>query len=505
MSEEANSAVQVVLASEGTYPFSSGGVGTWCHQLCDGLHDVDFTLLSVTATSESRWHYVRPQSIRRVVQVPMWPGEEPAIFLQTGPYSRVMRRRWATSPSRVASEFVPPLRVVLREVFHGGVPIEALIDAFVEMGVYLRKFDYKSSMQARPTWHAFLDAIASFAPTTDADTEQTKIGDVITCARWFYNMMMPLAVTLDGTTVFHASCASPCALPGVVARRLEGTSFLLTEHGVYLRERYLAISETDFSPVTKRFLVGLAVAVARACYATADVIAPVASYNTRWEFPWGAPRDRVRVIHNGVDVERFRPAPPIRRSRPTAVAVAHVYPLKDIETMIRATDVLRRREPGARVVVYGALDKDVDYVSRCRALVRDLGLQDHFELAGPHSNPPTMFHAGDVSVLSSISEGFPYTVLESMASGVPCIATDVGGVREAIGDTGIVVPARDPHALGEALASLLTQHDRRRQLGERARARAVAEFTVSRQLERYRALYDELHEATIERESRGAA
>ena len=81
-------------------------------------------------------------------------------------------------------------------------------------------------------------------------------------------------------------------------------------------------------------------------------------------------------------------------------------------------------------------------------------------------------------VLSSISEGFPYTLIEAMISGRACVATDVGGVAEAIGDTGLVVAPRDPDAMASACLELLRDHPRRRALGALARQRALQYFTV---------------------------
>jgi len=92
-------------------------------------------------------------------------------------------------------------------------------------------------------------------------------------------------------------------------------------------------------------------------------------------------------------------------------------------------------------------------------------------------------------VLTSISEGFPYTLIEAMTCGRPCVATDVGGVSEAIGDTGIVVPPREPAALAKACVRLLKDHELRRRLGMAARARALEMFTVDRAISTFDEIY----------------
>jgi glycosyltransferase involved in cell wall biosynthesis len=497
------------MATEGTYPFSGGGVGTWCHQLCEGLDAYEFSILAITGDTQAVWHYPRAKRVRRVIQVPLWPGEEPALYLRPGRYGDVLRMRLRTTNDEVARGFLPSLRTFLQEVFVGGVPAPALLEAVVDMGSFLRRHDYKETLRAPATWEAFREASDAFCETDlGRSVETPRIAEVTMCARWFYNMMMPLGVDLDGdAALFHATGATPSALPGIVARHIDGLPFLLTEHGVYLRERYIAVSSSFYSPMQKRFLIGVAAAIGRACYATADLITPVAAYNQRWELLWGAPKDRVRVIYNGVDPGLFRPGPkpPSCAGRPTAVAAARVFPLKDIETMIRAVAIARQRLPDLHVNVYGSLAADVPYVEKCRALIEELGVGANFELAGFHAKPAEIFLEGDISLLSSISEGFPYTVLESMSCGVPCVATDVGGVREAIADTGSVVAPRDSAAFADAMVDLLIDNDRRRELARRGRERLVSEFTLSRQLASYEEVYRQLARAAAVTPTRRAA
>jgi glycosyltransferase involved in cell wall biosynthesis len=484
----------VVLATEGTYPFGGGGVGTWCHQLCGGLRGFSFTVLAVTGTPHATWQYERLGAVRHVMQVPLWPGEEPATFLTPGPYARTLRRRWRTTSDVVAREFVPPLRTFLREIFEGGRDIDEVLGALVEMGLYLRTYDFKATMRERVVWEAFQEAAQRAQRASSAGAAELALDELTICARWFYNMMLPLAAHIGEADIFHATVAASCALPGIMARAIEGVPFLLTEHGVYLRERYIAVSSSGYADLQKRFLIGLASAVSRACYRTADLVTSVASFNKRWQIPWGAPADRVRVVYNGVDTKRFRPgiAAASPDGRPTLVAAAHVYPLKDVETMIRAVAVARVRVPDVRLHVYGSKSVDPGYVTKCEAIIEELDLSDHVELRGLHPNAAQIFWGADLSVLSSISEGFPYSILEAMASGVPCVATDVGGVREAVGDTGVVVPPRHPEALGTAVADLLLDNDRRRDLARDALDRVVSQFTLQHQLEGYQSIYDEL-------------
>ncbi|MEO6496440.1 MAG: glycosyltransferase, partial [Solirubrobacteraceae bacterium] len=197
---------------------------------------------------------------------------------------------------------------------------------------------------------------------------------------------------------------------------------------------------------------------------------------------------------NGIDPRMFTPGPkpPATAGRPVVVAAARVFPLKDIETMIRSAVVARAAIPDVLYLVYGSLDADLPYVERCRALIAELGLDGTFEFAGHHAKPADLYNEGDISALSSISEGFPYTVLESMACARPVVATDVGGVREALDGYGILVPPRDHVAFGEAVVTLLANSDLRARMGRQAREAVLARFRISHSVGAYRELYERL-------------
>jgi glycosyltransferase involved in cell wall biosynthesis len=95
-------------------------------------------------------------------------------------------------------------------------------------------------------------------------------------------------------------------------------------------------------------------------------------------------------------------------------------------------------------------------------------------------------------MLSSISEGFPFSIIEAMSCGRTTVSTDVGGVSEAVGDTGLVVPPREPEKLAAAALTLLKDDERRLKLGELARQRVIDRFTLRRSVDNFRTIYQEL-------------
>lgn len=480
----------ILLCTEGTYPYLGGGVSTWCDILCRELDDHDFTLFAVTGEPEVRLRYELPPNVRAIVHVPLWGAREPGDhILATVATTELRARRRRTTEPAVEAGFVGLLARLLAAIDDAADEDDGRL--FWELWRWFAVHDWRATWKSSATWEAFS---ADAATRWDSSTGEPTVLDVGTAMRWLSNYLLPLSAPIPETDVVHATIAGFPGLAGIVAAHERGTPYLLTEHGVWVRERYLSISTGPFTPYAKRFLMGLSRYVARVNYRVADVISPVTEFNRRWELPYGAPPERIRPIANGVDPGLFSPQPKPAHTarRPVVVAAARVFPLKDVETMIRSAAVVRRSLPDVQFLLYGSLDADVPYVERCRALIADLGLEETFVFAGHHAKPAELYNEGDLSVLSSISEGFPYTVLESMACARPVVATDVGGVREALEGYGILVPPRDHVAMGEAIVLLLRDDELRSRMGRQAREVVLARFRTAHSVGGYRDLYAEL-------------
>jgi glycosyltransferase involved in cell wall biosynthesis len=149
---------------------------------------------------------------------------------------------------------------------------------------------------------------------------------------------------------------------------------------------------------------------------------------------------------------------------------------------------VREKVPNAKCLIFGS-GTDETYMQDCLKARHRLGLSDSVAFMGFTTETPKAFNSGDVVALPSVSEGFPYALIEGMACEKASVATDVGGVGEALGDSGILVPPRDSIRLGEALSLLLTDTWQSRKLGLAARDRILREYTVSKFAEADREVY----------------
>lgn len=204
-------------------------------------------------------------------------------------------------------------------------------------------------------------------------------------------------------------------------------------------------------------------------------------------------------IPNGFDVTALHPDPALRRDARSELGVpdgaivigmvARFDPQKDHPNFIRAAALLARRRADVRFVLCG-LGAGPENAGLLHELAEH-GVRDHFHLLGRRSDVPRVMNALDVCTLSSgYGEAFPLAIGEAMSCGVPCVVTDVGDSGFLVGDTGRVVPPRDPAALAGAWETLAClDRDARQRLGLAARARITQHFTLARAVEQYTELY----------------
>jgi len=224
---------------------------------------------------------------------------------------------------------------------------------------------------------------------------------------------------------------------------------------------------------------------------------------------------RAVVIPNGFDTARFKPQPDARvrlcrelgidPARTLVGMIARNHPMKDHGNLVRAAGLLRERGCDVHLVLIGS---GVDPANRelCE-LIGALGLEGRVSLLGERGDVPALIAGLDLVALSSAwGEGFPNVLGEAMASGVPCVATDVGDCTWVLGPHGIIVPPRQSEALAIALGRLIDLgSDARRQLGQAGRARIIQHFSIHEVVRQYEALHLQVGAAQTRRRPRPSA
>jgi len=216
----------------------------------------------------------------------------------------------------------------------------------------------------------------------------------------------------------------------------------------------------------------------------------------------GYAREKMIIIPNGFDLKSFRPDPAARREVRAMLGVDDTTPLlgmcgrfdpqKDHHNFLSAAGILHTLFPDAQFVLWGnGMDRENLLLS---AWIAGEGLENNVHLLGFRTDSSRLDAALDVATLSAAyGEAFPNVIGEAMASGVPCVVTDVGDSASIVGPTGRVVPPRDPHALAAAWADLLNlPWEKRLELGQEARQRVADCFEIAQIARSYAVLYREM-------------
>jgi glycosyltransferase involved in cell wall biosynthesis len=474
------------MLTEGTYPHVHGGVSTWCDQLVKGMPEVDFHIVSLTGSGREPVTWELPPNVYAHTSVPTW-GPRPGRTRP--PYGRA-RRRFSETYERFLLSFLDPgshadFGESLNEL--AGLARDGRLSAALRTESALRSLMWIWTMPHLPT--------AAARPT---------VHDALTATDLLEHALRPLGVRIPEDSVAHAVSSGLATLPALAARHLDGVPFLLTEHGIYLRERYLGYRQGAQRWPVKAFMLGFYRELNSYGYRAADLITPCNQYNRRWEERGGADADKIRTVYNGVDPAAFPHAGP-EPEIPTLSWCGRIDPIKDLETLIRAYAMVRAELPETRLRLFGPVPPGGEaYRTRLEKLAAELGVTDGLTFEGRITEVWRAYAAGHVVMLSSISEGFPFSIIEAMSCGRTTVSTDVGGVREAVGDTGLVVPPREPEKMAAAALTLLKDDQRRSDLGELSRQRVIDRFTLRRSVDAFRTVYkelageDEVYEPTLE-------
>jgi glycosyltransferase involved in cell wall biosynthesis len=487
--------VDVVLLLEGTYPYVRGGVSSWVHQIVSALPGVSFHLafLGSRKIDYGPSAYESPPNVRGMsVHYLFDPGTE------NGP----VHHKSKEIPFDVVARFHDSLRTtdsstpvdpdLLREVLgtmgrDGGVNLDDFLRS--DRSWDRIRESYERECPDGPfieyfwtirTMHAALFGIAEFAET------------------------------LPKARSYHAVSTGYAGFLGALLQRRHGRPLILTEHGIYTKERKIDLAAAERiagdgasgGGFGRRMWIRFFEGLGRITYGASDPVIALYEGNQRRQLQDGAAKERARIIPNGVDVDRFRPLRINRPDVPPPVIglLGRVVPIKDIKTFIRAMKTVLTRIPEAQGWIIGPTEEDKAYFADCQDLVRALGLEKAIRFTGFASPEQILPHVG-LLALTSISEALPLVILEGYASGLPVVTTDVGACRElvegrapedrALGAAGVVVPIADPEATGLAAVDLLRDPVRWRAAQQAGIQRVETFYTRGAMIDAYHRVYAE--------------
>lgn len=481
----------VCLILEGTYPYVTGGVSGWAHELIQEQSHLSFHLLAIVPRdADLDLKYNLPSnvvglSVMRLNDLPLGADSSAAVARRL---HTALREPIASLTSQKPMD-LDELKRIMQALKSVSSPLgtQVLLDREEawEQLVDLYEATYPDQ--------SFLDYFWSY---------RAIVGGL-------YSMLL---APLPQADIYHAMSTGYAGLMAARAKLETGKAAIITEHGIYTNERRIEVTSADWLEATasksltidkpRRDLRDMWIDsinnFSKVAYQAADRIITLFKGNQKPQMEDGAEPAKMQVIPNGVDIGRYGNLMHRRQSSPTIALIGRVVPIKDIKTFIRACNLLRQYAPDLKAYIIGPTDEDKQYYQECVNMVQLLGVENNIIFTG-QARVEDYLPNIDVLVLTSISEAQPLVILEAGAAGVPIVATDVGANRELIEGTdeespklglgGIVTALSSPAATAEAIYSLLSDAEAYNAASKAIKQRMASYYNLASLHQSYRNLY----------------
>jgi len=427
---------EVALILEGSYPYTTGGLSSWAQQLMTHLPEKRFKIVSIMPGRASlpSVKYRLPDNVTELCTLffddymllsPIKRGRSVRLLQQE---QREVENFLAFDPQ---TDWALAIKTLADES-KVGTSVEFLKSEF--FWDYLLKV-YHHDYATKEFNLYFWSMISMYVPLLTLIQQKGPQADI-----------------------YHALSTGYAGLMGMVYKFKYAKPLILTEHGIYAREREEEIINAkwvadDFKKIWIRYFYAMSTGV----YKSADMVISLFNRNRDIQIELGSPPPKTVVIPNGVDTKGY-----VERteweSRQNIGAILRVVPIKDVKTLIRAFKLVNNALPETTLYIIGSGEEDLEYYLECKQLVDLLLLTDKVVFTG-QVDIKTYLPILDLLVLTSLSEGQPLVMLEGMVAGLPFVATDVGSCRElllghgedGIGSAGIVVTPMSQEEIAQAI------------------------------------------------------
>ena len=463
--------MRVCIVAEGCYPYVVGGVSSWIHSLIKLFPKTEFVILTIVANRSMRGKFV--------YEMPENVSEVHELYLDDVDWNARHGRR-----KKMTKEQYHALRSL---VLNQDVEWNVLFDMFQNENI---------SVNDVLMGENFLNAVKE---CYRLKYSQIVFSDFLWTMRSIYlPLFFTLQMELPKADLYHCVATGYAGVLGAMAKHLYGSRLLISEHGIYTREREEELIKAKWvQGVYKNIWIEQFRKMSKLAYQEGELITSLFEHARKLQTELDCPEEKTMVTPNGIRVENFQDIPGRTEEDKGFVnigAVLRVTPIKDVKTMIQAFAFAKRSVPKLKLWIMGPTDEDEKYAQECFDLVDSLGVSD-IEFTG-RVNVKEYLGRMDFTILTSISEGQPLTILESYAAHKPTIATDVGNCRELIygnddgfGAAGILTHIMNLEEIAQAMIDLAIDPEGREQMGEAGYKRVTSFYRIEQMKETYKEIY----------------
>ncbi|MDR0948698.1 MAG: GT4 family glycosyltransferase PelF [Lachnospiraceae bacterium] len=466
--------MRVCLVAEGCYPYAVGGVSSWAHNLIKIFPDVEFILMTIVASRDMRGKFVYelPSNVTEVHELYLsdfdWYGG-----------GKKKNRRARMKPD----EYKALTGLLLNE----DVNWEDLFWMFWRKPI---------SIDDLLMGEDFLNAVKECYKT---QYSQVAFSDFLWTMRSIYlPLFLTMKMRVPKADLYHAVATGYAGVLVGMAKVIHNAKVLISEHGIYTREREEELIKAKWvNGIYKNIWIDQFRKMSTLAYNKADLVTSLYDHARELQIELGCPANKTMITPNGIDPARFANLPgkpPEEEHMVNIGAVLRVTPIKDVKTMIQAFAFAKQKQNRLKLWIMGPWEEDQEYAQECFDLVEIMKIPD--VMFTGRINVADYLGRMDVTILTSISEGQPLTILESYAAHKPVIATDVGNCRGLIygesddfGEAGILTHIMNVEEIALAMVQMAENGAQRLSMGENGYKRLMAKYQIEHMRKLYRKIY----------------
>lgn len=467
--------MRVCIVAEGCYPYVVGGVSSWIHSLIQSFPNVEFILLTIVANRSYRGKFVYefPENITEVHE----------LYLEDEDWSE---KRKGTHALKLNNKEYQALRSL---ILNQNVHWETLFELFRRKDLSVDEL-----LMGEDFFRAAADCY-------DLQYGQIVFSDFLWTLRSIYlPLFFTLKMDIPRADLYHCVSTGYAGVLGSMAKNLFGCRLLISEHGIYTREREEELIKAKWvQGIYKNIWIEQFRKMSKLAYDRADLVTSLYGHARELQIELGCPIEKTLVTPNGINVERLQGIPGKSEEDKAFInigAVLRVAPIKDVKTMIQAFAYAKEKQPNLKLWIMGPCDEEKEYAQECFDLVETMKLKD--VVFTGRIDVRDYLGRMDMTILTSISEGQPLTILESYAAKKPVIATDVGNCRgliygedDTFGDAGILVHIMNIQEISQAILTLARDEKKRCAMGENGYRRLMKKYRIEDMKETYGKIYSE--------------
>lgn len=462
--------MKICLILEGCYPYVFGGVATWVNQYILSKPEHEFVLFTIGAHKRDKGKFV--------YEIPKNVVEIKEVFLDD--ISKTKNKRLKR---KYEEKFLKEIKnLILGKKINWDIIFKTAGDVNWDSEHFFHSKEY-------------LEIIESIAK------KELKKNGLVEIFYGMKSMLLPILQLLSSeipkADIYHSASTGYAGIVGAMARYKTKKPFVVTEHGIYPREREEELlASTWIEEKMKKTWINFFYNISKAAYEKATTVTSLFENAKMTQILIGCDSNKCVVIPNGIHYEKYATMPEKDKNGYIDIgAFIRFSSIKDVKTLLYSFYETHSAYEQARLHIFGATN-DKEYAKQCLNIIKTLELDEYIHIYG-QINPMEYMQKMDFTILTSISEGQPLTVLESFAAKRPVVCTNVGCCRELIsgnndgfGEAGICCTPMDVSGISQAMKILCNDEQLRKQYGINGMHRVESKYTFENMMKKYFDLYE---------------